>query len=62
MGVSIVPLSCKNSSFGGHFADDGSWVMRMDRGERNVARRFMERIDLMMLLSDKGSWIRERSR
>lgn len=63
IAVSIVPLSCKISRFGGHFdVVDGSWVMRMNGGERKVARRFMERIDLIMLLKDKGSWIRERSR
>ena len=62
MGVSIVPLSCRDSRLSGHVADGGSWVMRMDRGERNVVSRFMERIDLIMLLRDKGSWIRERSR
>lgn len=62
MGVSIVPLNCSDSRLVGHFAEEGSWVMRMDKGERKVVSRFMERIDLIMLLRDKGSWMRERSR
>lgn len=64
MVVSIVPLNCKDSRLEGHLFDDdcSTVLMRMESGERNVVRCFIERIDLSMLFRDKGSWTRERSR